>query len=199
MSTLPRSTIPLAWRNLTENKRRLLASLGGTAFAVTLMFMENGFRNALLESMVGLIRHFDGQLAIVSRTVYTLSVPYSFPKRRLEQARVFPEITTGVPISIETRRSFWRNPVDGLPRPIRVVAYPPGDDALDIAAIKRHRAELSRPHTAMADALSRTDRIGPLRTGTVSELSGTTVRILGTFELGADFQSDGTLIMSDIN
>ena len=31
----------------------------------------------------------------------------------------------------------------------------------------------------------------------MSELSGKTVRILGTFELGADYQSDGTLVMSD--
>src|SRR5262245_43010429 len=123
----PPSTIPLAWRNLTENKLRLLASLAGTAFAVTLMFMENGFRTALLESMVGLIRRLDGQLFIVNRTVYTLSVPFSFPNRRIEQAKAFPEVVSGVPISIETRRSFWRNPLDGLPRSIRVVAYPPHD------------------------------------------------------------------------
>jgi putative ABC transport system permease protein len=195
----PRSTIPLAWRNLTENRLRLLASLAGAAFAVTLMFMENGFRNALLESMVGLIRRFDGQLFIVSRTVYTLSVPFSFSNRRIEQARGFPEVTSGVPIAIETRRSFWRNPVDGLPRPIRVVAYPPREDALDLPAIKERRADWSRPHTAMADALARTERLGPLANGMVSELSGKTVRILGTFGLGADFQSDGTLVMSDKN
>ncbi len=121
----PGSKIPLAWRNLTENKLRLLASVAGAAFAVTLMFMENGFRHALLESMVGLIRHLDGELFIVSRTVYTLSVPYGFPNRRIEQAKAFPEVASGVPIAIETRRSFWRDPDNGLPRPIRVVAYPP--------------------------------------------------------------------------
>jgi putative ABC transport system permease protein len=49
----------------------------------------------------------------------------------------------------------------------------------------------------MADALSRTERLGPLQEGMVSELSGKTVRIVGTFDLGADFQSDGTLVMSD--
>ena len=49
----------------------------------------------------------------------------------------------------------------------------------------------------MADALSRTERFGPFRPGMVSELSGKTVRIVGTFELGADFQSDGNLVMSD--
>ncbi len=35
----PPQGVPLAWRNLTENRLRLLASVAGTAFAVTLMFM----------------------------------------------------------------------------------------------------------------------------------------------------------------
>ena len=192
-----RSTIPLAWRNLTENKLRLLASVAGTAFAVTLMFMENGFRQALLDSMVSLIRHFDGELFIVSRTNYTLSVPYAFPNRRIEQAKAFSQITTAVPIAIETRRSFWRNPASGLPRRIRVVAYPPNGDALDLEALIDRRQEWGRPGRAMADARSRTERLGMLRSGMVSELSGKTVHIVGTFELGADFQSDGTLVMSD--
>jgi putative ABC transport system permease protein len=193
------SAVPLAWRNLTENRLRLLASLAGTAFAVTLMFMERGFQQSLLESMVGLIRHLDGQLMIVSRTVYTLSVPYGFPQRRIEQARAFPEVEGGVPVSIETRRSFWRSAADGLPRPIRVVAYPPASGALDLPALEEHRPEWERPGTAMADLRSRTGRLGPLAAGTTSELSGRTVRIVGTFELGADYQSDGTLVMSDAN
>jgi putative ABC transport system permease protein len=147
--------------------------------------------------MVGMIRHFDGQLFIVSRTNYTLSVPYAFPNRRIEQAKAFSEITAGVPIAIETRRSFWRNPVGGLPRPIRVVAYPPRGDALDLAALIDRHEDWGEPGRAMADARSRTERLGPLRSGMVSELSGKTVRIVGTFDLGADFQSDGTLVMSD--
>lgn len=197
MTRQPPYTIPLAWRNLTENRLRLLASLAGTAFAVTLMFMEHGFQQSLLESMVGLIRHLDGQLMIVSRTVYTLSVPYGFPYRRIEQARAFPEIQDGVPVSIETRRSFWRRVDDGLPRPIRVIAYPPASDAIDLPDLRARRHEWGRPDTAMADSQSRTQRLGPLIPGTVSELSGKTVRILGTFSLGADYQSDGTLVVSD--
>ncbi len=195
----PATTVPLAWRNLTENKLRLLASLAGTAFAVTLMFMERGFQQSLLESMVGLIRHLDGQLMIVSRTVYTLSVPYGFPHRRIDQARAFPEVQSGVPVSIETRRSFWRSAADGLPRPIRVVGYPPASDALDLAVLEDRRSEWDRPGTAMADRRSRTARLGPLAAGTTSELSGKSIRIVGTFELGADYQSDGTLVMSDAN
>ena len=50
---------------------------------------------------------------------------------------------------------------------------------------------------AMADRRSRLQRLGPLAAGTASELSGRSVRILATFDLGVDYQSDGTLVMSD--
>ena len=102
-----------------------------------------------------------------------------------------------MPVSIETRRSFWRGAADGLPRPIRVVGYPPASDALDLAPLKARRDEWARPGTAMADRLARTQRLGPLGPGTVSELSGKRIHVLGTFELGPDYQSDGTLVMSD--
>ncbi|NJL40613.1 MAG: DevC protein, partial [Leptolyngbyaceae cyanobacterium SM1_4_3] len=36
---------PLAWLNLTHDRRRLLTSLGGVAFAVAAHFMFNGFKN----------------------------------------------------------------------------------------------------------------------------------------------------------
>src|SRR3954447_17360461 len=100
---LPRKIIPLAWRNLTESRRRLLASVAGTAFAVTLMFMENGFRHAMLDSMVNVIERLDGQVMIVSRTLYTLAVPFEFPYRRLIEARQFPEVTGTSPVYVTTR------------------------------------------------------------------------------------------------
>ena len=114
---LPRAVIPLAWRNLTENKRRLLASVAGTAFAVTLMFMENGFRHAMLDSMVNVIERLDGQIVILNRTLYTLAVPYQFPYRRLIQAREVPEVVGGQP-------GLRGDPVRLLARSARRVAGP---------------------------------------------------------------------------
>ena len=94
---LPRAVIPLAWRNLTENRRRLLASVAGTAFAVTLMFMENGFRHAMLDSMVNVIERLNGQIVILNRTLYTLAIPYQFPYRRLIQAREVADVIDASP------------------------------------------------------------------------------------------------------
>ena len=79
----------LAWRNLTQSRLRLISSVAGTAFAVTLMFLENGFRDALLNSMTAVIRHLDGELVIISKRLYTLGVPMPFPARRLDLAAGF--------------------------------------------------------------------------------------------------------------
>ena len=40
--------VQLAWRQLVHRRSRLLAALLGVAFAVLLMFMQLGFRSALL-------------------------------------------------------------------------------------------------------------------------------------------------------
>ena len=195
----PRAIIPLAWRNLTENKPRLLASVAGTAFAVTLMFMENGFRHAMLDSMVNVIERLDGQIVIVSRTLYTLAIPYTFPYRRIVQARDFPEVLSSSPVYVVTRTGYWRDVRDGSLERICVVGIPLEDDVLNVDEVKENRAELARPDTALADALSRSASFGEFADGQVSELSGRTVRIVGTFRLGINSQSNGNLIMSDRN
>ncbi|WP_165233948.1 FtsX-like permease family protein [Aquisphaera insulae] len=195
----PGATIPISWRNLTENRRRLLASVAGTAFAVTLMFMENGFRHAMLDSMVNLIERLEGQVVIVHRTLYTLAVPYNFPYRRLIQARDFPEVEETSPVTVSTRSGFWRNLTNSDLSRITVIGVRLEDDELDIDGLKTHRGALSQPDTAIADSLSRERSFGEFEAGQVSELSGRSLRIVGTFRLGINSQTNGNLIMSDRN
>ena len=84
--------------------------MAGTAFAVTLMFMENGFRHAMLDSMVNVIERLDGQVVIVSRTLYTLSVPYRFPlPAARSRPRAHPDVVDASPVYVVTRFGYWRN------------------------------------------------------------------------------------------
>ena len=39
----------LAWQNLTFNKQRFIVAVSAVAFAVTLMFVQVGFRNSYLD------------------------------------------------------------------------------------------------------------------------------------------------------
>jgi putative ABC transport system permease protein len=196
----PRRRIPpLSWRNLAESKVRLVASVAGTAFAVTLMFMELGFRGALLDSMVAVMRSLNGDLFLVNRLFYTLAQPQPIALARLEEARSFDEVTWSGPFYVEMRRARWRNPADGIPRRIRVLAYPPADETLAIEPLVQNSALWERPDTVMADVLSKSGRFGTLAPDGSSELSGRRVTVVGTFALGTDFESDGTLVMSEEN
>lgn len=191
--------ISLAWRNLTENKWRLAASTAGAAFAVVLMLLQNGFRNALLDNMSALIAHLDGELFITNRMRYMVSHPAPFPRRRLLQALSVDGVRAASPLYIDAEQSAWRNPLTGISRRIRVVAFPPRDDLLDLAAIRAQRDAWDRPELALADDRSKTSLYGPFRVGTTSELQGKRLRIGGTFSLGTDFRSNGTLLLSEQN
>ena len=52
----------LALRLLTHERRRLVACVGGISFALILMLLQVGFRSALLDSAVELIRQLDADI-----------------------------------------------------------------------------------------------------------------------------------------
>ena len=95
----------------------------GAAFAVVLMFMENGFRNALLDGTVAAIRRIDGDLVLINPQRYIFTEPLQFPRRRLEQARGFAGVASASPLYVEAWRTQWRNPVTGLSRRIRAIRW----------------------------------------------------------------------------
>jgi putative ABC transport system permease protein len=184
---------------LTENKWRLLASTSGAAFAVVLMLLQNGFRNALLDNMTSLIAHLDGELFLTNRLRYMVSHPAPFPRRRLVQALDADGASSAGPVYLDAEQARWRNPRNRLSRRIRVVAFPPEDDLLDIPEVRAQREAWGQPESALADDRSKEPLYGPLTPGVVSELQGKRIRVAGTFSLGTDFRSNGTLLLSEQN
>ncbi len=69
----------LAWKNLVADWRRLALGAAGVAFAAILMFMQNGFRNALLDSPVQLLALMKADLVAVS----VLAFPWQPTRRSL--------------------------------------------------------------------------------------------------------------------
>jgi putative ABC transport system permease protein len=197
---LPGRVIPLAWRNLTESRWRLLGSVAGAAFAVVLMLVEDGFRNALLDNMVAIVRRLDGDLFLIHRERYMVSEPVTFPRGRLELARGAPGVAEAHPFYLVTEdESLWRNRMTGLSRPIRLLGFDPDSDLLALEDVRGRRPAWERPDTALADERSKPDFYGRLDPGIESEVNGRRVRVVGRFALGADFRSNGTLVMSERN
>ena len=59
--------VPLAWRSLTANKRRLLRSTAGIGFAVLLMLMQLGFEGAFFDASLQVLRALDGDMELLDR------------------------------------------------------------------------------------------------------------------------------------
>lgn len=192
-----RRRVPLAWRNITESKLRLLTGIAGIAFAVILMFMQNGFRSALVESMVELIDQLDADLIITSRGRYIFSVQQTFPFRRLNQSRNFADVTHAHPVYLETRAAKWKDTDDGIARRIRVVGFHPEDDIFTIPEIHQQLDKLKIRRNALADRKSKEKFYGKLVDLPESQLKNLRFKIAGLFSLGTDFQNNGTLIISE--
>ncbi|AFY71533.1 DevC protein [Thalassoporum mexicanum PCC 7367] len=188
---------PLAWLNLTHEKRRLVTALAGVGFAVLLMFIFQGFQNALYDSQVQLQKLLNGDAFVINRIKQNMFVPEQFARRRLYQARAFEGVEDGYALYMNTAN--WKNPDTKATWPLRVLAFNLEDPVLLLPGVVDNLEKLRLPNTAIIDLKSQA-QVGGLAAGTETELSDRQVKIVGTYTLGTDFASgNGNLIMSDQN
>ena len=188
---------PLALLNLIHDRKKFLTSMAGVAFAVLLMFLFTGFKNALYDSQTQLLEKLNGEIVIINRLKENMFVPRAFARRRLYQAQAFDGVDGAYALYLSDAR--WKNPDTRKSRPVRVIAYNPSEPVLAIPEVLAREQDLKLPNTAMIDSRSRAE-LGPLETGVMTELADREIRIVGTFSLGTDFASgNGNLIMSDQN
>lgn len=188
---------PLAWQNLTHDRRRLLIAAGGIGFAVLLMCMQIGFYNAMLDSTSATLRQLDADLVILSKARYAMSFQETFPRERLAQAREVEAVDSVAPLYIELGISLWKCTQTGRDEPIRTFAFDPGDRAFLTPAIRLQQYKLDTPGHVLVDTKSKPEFHFPdPPTGVVSELAAKRAEVVGHFELGTDFANDGNLLMS---
>ncbi len=196
--------IPLAWKNLTYDPRRLLVSVSGIAFAVVLMFQQRGFQHALFDSTVEIVRELDCDLVLLRPTRFALSVETRFDRNLLDVVASQRGVVSAEPLYVENLGARLRRE-NQKARPIRVLAF-----NLDRSLLLDRNGEfapqlrlLERPATALMDRLSRSDygfEFGsPSSFPQTGELNGRELQIVGSFTSGRDFAHTGNLIMSEAN
>lgn len=192
--------IPLAWLQLIREKARLVVALAGIGFAVILMFIQLGFRDALFDSSVRLHKALEGDIFMVSPQSTALIALNSFSRRRLLQAEGVPGVEAVIPIYISF--ALWKNPEDRSTRSIQVMGYDPSQQIISRSLLPNSEPlkltdhvlfdQDSRPEFGPVPALFEQ---GPVMT----EVGGRRVTVGGLFQLGASFGADGNLVTSDLN
>lgn len=194
---------PLAWKNLTADWRRLALSVAGVGFAVVLMFMQSGFRNALLDSPVQLPKSFRADLVAISVARSSLPTEESFPRWLLDRAAADPQVAAVTPIYLERSRAQIRV-VPSTRRPIRVVGVPLEPEWFVNRELASALPRLAAPDVGLLDRRSRqqygfaTQSDQALAEQEV-ELADRRLRWVGTVDIGTDFANEGTVLMSRDN
>jgi len=187
---------PLAWKNLTHDRKRLALAVGGIGFAVLLMFMQLGFRGALFDSTLALPRRFDADIVLTHAHRYTLTVRQKFPRRYLDVAQGSTTVASAQPLYFESNLSNWKLPGQPVGPPIRVLGFDPKRQPLLIADVKAQADKLMQADAVLFDRMSKED-FGDMRIGGAAELNGRRVRVVGDYALGTDFADDGTILCSE--
>jgi putative ABC transport system permease protein len=188
--------VPLAWRSLTANKRRLLRSSAGIGFAVLLMLMQLGFQGAFFDASLQVLRGLDGDMILQSAHKYQFATQDPFPVSVLATAKTVPGVASARPLYADWFDLFWKNPIDGKVYLVRSFAFNPDEPVFLFPDVEAQRAQLKKEGTVLVDRRARRF-LGMGRPMSQSELNGTKVNIVGSFALGPDFISDGTVIMSE--
>ncbi len=194
--------IPLAWRQLTHDKTRLLVALAGIAFADILMFMQLGFRDALFESAVTFHKQLQGDVFLISTQSTALIAMRSFSSRRLYQTLNFEGVASAEPLFLDT--ALWKNPQTQATRGMMVIGFNPERTLMTSPGLAGGMEKTKIPDIVLFDEASRAE-FGPVadlfnQGKTVeTEVRSRRVRVGGLFTLGASFGADGNLITSDLN
>ena len=195
--------VPLAWLQLKHQKLRLVAAVMGIGFAVILIFIQLGFKDALLVSSVKLHNTLDYDLAMVNPTTDIITSPSSLPRNRLVQVRGIPGVDWATPVYLGKGR--WQSPFDpSMRRTVFVMGYNPAHPGFEALDIQDQLNIIRMEDRVLFDRNSRKE-YGPVhetvqRDGKLEfEVNEREITVGGTYELGTSFGFDGSIITSDLN
>jgi putative ABC transport system permease protein len=199
--------IPTAWLQLRHQKIRLIVALSGVIFAVVIIFMQLGIRDALFDSGVRLHKSLKGDCFLISPRSTALPSLQSFPERRLLQALALEEVDFITPIYVNFTQ--WRNPQNRKYwRNIFLIGFDIEHQIFDLPGVEENIDFLKLPDVVLFDRNSRKEfgsivqefqERGSVTTEISSQGANRKIEVVGLFQLGTSFASDGNLLTSNLN
>ncbi len=187
--------VPLALRNLLASKRRLIRSSAGIGFAVLLMLVQLGFERGFFDASLAMVRQLDGDLVIISASKYQFHSGDPFPARILDSAAKIAGIASVSPLYAAWQDFFWKDPAGNQVYLVQAFAFDPDRPVFLLPELKAQSARLKEEDGVIVDRRAR-GFLGMASGTGDTEINFRPVHIIGSFALGPDFMSDGTVMMS---
>jgi putative ABC transport system permease protein len=195
--------VPYAWLQLSHEKLRLVAAVGGITFAVILVFMQLGLREALFDSAVRLHQRMDYDLVMLSpRTTYLVQTR-AFPRSRLYQVAGVEGVESVSPLYMHLASSYYEK-TPGTHRKMLTIGIDPSDTNIAIDGVDERLAELRKPDRVIMDRYARSE-FQPIVAdfehgdGVELQLNERHVELVGLYGLGTSFGVDASVVTSDLN
>lgn len=205
--------IPLAWKNLTHDKVRFGLFAAGIGFAVVLMGVQYGIMNAMLDSNTVLIERLNGDIVLINPNKASLLFREGVSRRRIAEAEGVAGVAGVYPVFVEYSTAALRHTAADPKartntRRVRVIGVDPNANLLNLPGVSAAEwGELNTLGTALYDRKSRPHPdqarhpgqsvFGRLEPGALTELAGRDIRLVAGFEMGFDFGTDGSVVVSD--
>jgi putative ABC transport system permease protein len=195
---------PFAARQLFRQRHGIATSLIGVGAAIVLIFMQLGFKQALMNSATRLHVALTGDIVVLSPHYQMLDRATWIPERLLTEARAEPEIVSADPLFVTNLPV--RDIETGTVRLIAAYGFDPARPVLDLPGLASGLAMLAAPRRALFDNRSRpiygpieaelkergAVRLGLAFAGLALQPE---VELIGTVALGPSIASDGAIII----
>jgi putative ABC transport system permease protein len=187
--------VPLALRNLTSNRRRLVRSSAGIGFAVLLMLVQLGFERGFFDSSLAMVRQIDGDLIIMTATKYQFHSPDPFQPGILDSAKNVAGVASVSALYASWQNFLWKNPAGDKVYLVQAFGFDPDRPVFLKPEIREEAGRLKGEDDVIVDRRARSF-LGMADAAGDTEINGRTVHVVGSFAIGPDFMSDGTVMMS---
>ena len=186
----------------------MIVALAGVVFAVVIVFMQLGLQDALFDSSIRFHEALVGDCILISpRSSSALIAIEGFTERRLYQSLALPEVESVSPIYLGFVQ--WRNPQRKETwRKIFAIGIDLRETVLSLPGVAENIDNLKQEDTILFDRNSRKEfgdvisdfeQKGSVVTEVNSAGKSRKMKVVGLFEMGTSFGSDGSILMSHIN
>lgn len=182
-------------RNLLANKRRLVRSSAGIGFAVLLMLVQLGFERGFFESSLAMVNQLDADLVMLSASKYQFRSRDPFPPGALETATKVAGVASVAPLYAAWQDFFWKDPASDKVYLVQAFGFDPDRPVFLLPEIREQATRLKAADSVIIDRRARSF-LGMASGKGDTEINGRAVHIVGSFAIGPDFMSDGTVMMS---
>ncbi|MBF0587711.1 MAG: FtsX-like permease family protein [Magnetococcales bacterium] len=185
----------IGFQILLHDKKRLLRSIGGIAFAVTIMFMQLGFFNGINDSQAHIATLFNADLVVMHKNRTHLTKWNRLLRIYLEKLRIQPGVAAAIPLYKDG--AGVKNPQTDQIRRIIVYAFPP--DAEPFHLDPESQAVFKQLHTRKTVLFDRASRpiYGQFEVGDPITIGSRTFTVGGFVNIGPNIINDGAILTSE--